>query len=343
MNKNLLIFSIFFVGLVTSISEDHATLLKFKQFVMKHQKTYASEEFLSRFNIFQENLLKIERLNKEQKTAKFGINKFSDLTADEFRRFYSGTKVAKKNPTWPMLPLKSTKELSSVPPSWDWTTLGAVTPVKNQGQCGSCWAFSSTGNIEGQWFLSGKTLTSLSEQNLVDCDHECMEYEGEQACDAGCEGGLMPNAFNYVLKNKGIDTETSYPYTGQDGSCKSNSKNIGATITNWTMVPSDEIQMAAYLKEIGPLSVAVDAEAWQFYFGGVLQIGMFCGTTLDHGVLIVGYGNETNIFDQTVNFWKIKNSWGEDWGENGYIRITRGNDECGVDIFPCTSLIGKKN
>jgi len=168
-----------------------------------------------------------------------------------------------------------------------------------------------------------------------------MPYQGGQACDAGCDGGLMPNAFTYVITNGGIDTEESYEYQGIDGSCQYSAQNIGAKISNWTMVPSDETQMAAYLAKTGPLSIAVDAQLWQFYIGGVLDVGFLCGTSLDHGVLIVGYGNQEDIFFQNVDYWLIKNSWGADWGESGYIKIYRGDNECGVDLFPCTSLINK--
>jgi len=197
--------------------------------------------------------------------------------------------------------------------------------------------FSTTGNIEGQWAIAGHPLTGLSEQQLVDCDHECMTYEGEQSCDAGCEGGLMPNAFKYVINNNGIGTEQEYPYAGIDQNCAKNYTD-GAQISAWNMVPSNETQMAAYLVNVGPLSIAVDAELWQFYFGGVFDFP-WCGTTLDHGVLIVGYGTATDWLGQSVDFWNVKNSWGSDWGQSGYIQVERNENECGVDLFPCTSTI----
>jgi len=148
----------------------------------------------------------------------------------------------------------------------------------------------------------------------------------------------MPNAFQYIINNGGIDTEDSYPYLAADSTCSFDPKNVGAKISNWTMVPNDEDQMAAYLVNVGPLSIAVDATMWQFYIGGVLDVGSFCGDSLDHGVLIVGFGSSTDIFFETVNYWLIKNSWGGDWGEAGYIRIYKGDDECGVNMFPCTSI-----
>jgi len=202
--------------------------------------------------------------------------------------------------------------------------------------CGSCWAFSTTGNIEGQWALAGHPLTSLSEQNLVDCDHTCIKG----VCDAGCDGGLMANAFTYVIKNNGIDTDTSYPYEGADGKCRFKAANVGATISNWTFVPKTVNQMMGYVVNTGPMSIAADAEMWQFYYTGVWYFP--CGTSLDHGILIVGYGVETDWFGQTMPYWIVKNSWGGDWGMDGYILIERGDDRCGLQQYPITSLINKQ-
>jgi cathepsin F len=337
----ILLATALFVAL-TFADKEHDDLLKFKQFVITHKKTYSNAEFPTRLAIFKDNLVKIERLNAQSRLAKFGVNKFADLSTDEFKSLYMGTKPFKNNPSWPMLPTLSEQQLKDTPISWDWRDHGAVTPVKDQGQCGSCWSFSTTGNVEGQWFLAGNSLVSLSEQNLVDCDHECMIYEGEQSCDSGCEGGLMPNAFTYIMSNNGIDTEDSYPYLGVDSTCNFKTQNVGAKISNWTMIPGDEKQMASYLAQIGPLSIAVDATWWQFYLGGVFDFP-WCGDSLDHGVLIVGYGNQTDIVDEDVNYWLIKNSWSDSWGESGYIKVYRGDDQCGINLFPCSSLIKKQD
>jgi len=203
--------------------------------------------------------------------------------------------------------------------------------------CGSCWSFSATGNIEGQWALATKKLVGLSEQNLVDCDHQCTTFENQQACDAGCEGGLQPNAYEYVIKNNGIDTEDSYPYQGVDGTCAFSTKNVGARIRNYTMISTNEDQMAAYLVQHGPIAIAADAEEWQFYIGGVFYLP--CFTSLDHGILIVGYGVETDILDQTMPYWIIKNSWGADWGEDGYLRVERGDGKCGVNLYASSAMV----
>jgi len=313
---------------------------QFAQYVRKYNKSYASSvETTYRMGIFHENVKRIADLNaKYNPKTTFAINKFADLSKNEFKAKYLGTKVLPRDPSWPVAPLYEQKVLQGIPDSFDWRTKGAVTPVKDQGQCGSCWSFSTTGNIEGQWFLAGHPIVGLSEHNLVDCDHDCSQWEGQQVCDAGCDGGLMQNAYDYVMQSGGIDTEASYQYQGVDGQCAFNKANIGATIKNWTFISQDEGQMAAYLVANGPLSIAADAEEWQFYYEGVFYLPD-CGTDLDHGILIVGYGSETDIFDQNMPYWIIKNSWGADWGENGYIRIERGDGECGINLYVSSAIV----
>jgi len=310
-----------------------ANLADFKQFMKAHGKTYeTTAEFDHRFHVFKKNMQLAKDASAKHPKARFGATKFADLAPEEFKAMYLPGEypMGITNPSWPIAPLYSEKELQAAPSTWDWRDHGAVTPIKNQGQCGSCWSFSTTGNVEGQWFLAGNSLVGLSEQNLVDCDTR----------DSGCDGGLMSNAFMYIMQNNGIDTEASYPYTAEDGTCKFNAKNVGAKIDNWTMIASNETQMAAYCGNNGPISIAVDAEAWQFYLGGVFD-DPWCGTTLDHGVLIVGYANETDIFGLFTEYWIVKNSWGPDWGEAGYIFLEKGSDSCGDNIFPCSSIINK--
>jgi len=210
-------------------------------------------------------------------------------------------------------------------------------------QCGSCWAFSATSNIESTTALnSGRAATSLSEQFLVDCDHNCGQYRFEDACDSGCQGGLMPNAFKYVISNGGQPSEASYPYNPPGGSCQS--KPSVQKITGWEFVSQDEGQISAYVAATGPVSVAVDAAQWSFYNGGIMSSTSVCPdiTTppynLDHGVNIVGYGVEGS-----TNYWIIRNSWSTTWGESGYGRILRGTGSasspgfCGVNLFASNS------
>jgi len=310
----------------------------FAKFIARYNRQYASrEEHAARFAIFEQNLRKIEMLNKANPDATFGVNKFADISAEEFRKNSLGVHGAVRNPEYPVAPEVSPAEVADIPDSWDWRTLGAVSAVKNQGQCGSCWSFSTTGNIEGQWFLANHSLPDLSEQEFVDCDHVCSEYHKQKSCDQGCNGGLMSNAFTFAIQEKGVDSESSYPYEAVDDTCRFKPDSVVAMISNWTMLSEDEDQIAAYLVANGPVSIAADAETWQFYTGGVFRAP--CGTALDHGILIVGYGSKKDIEQRMVNYWIIKNSWGADWGEQGYILLERGVGKCGVNLFACSSIV----
>jgi C1A family cysteine protease len=220
---------------------------------------------------------------------------------------------------------------TALPTSVDWSAKGAVTPIKNQEQCGSCWAFSTTGSVEGAWFLAKGELVSLSEQQLVDCSGP----EGNQ----GCNGGLMDYAFEYIIKNKGITTEAAYPYTAADGTCQAAGKPVEATLSGYKDVsPNSETALLTAIAQ-QPVSVAVEADqsVFQFYSGGVMDSA--CGTALDHGVLAVGYGTDTG-----KDYYKVKNSWGADWGEKGYIRLGRGakfnpSGQCGIQMDPSYPVV----
>jgi len=206
----------------------------------------------------------------------------------------------------------------ALPASWDWRDQGAVTHVKNQEQCGSCWSFSTTGSMEGCHEITTKNLVSFSEQNLIDCDNK----------DAACNGGLMTTAMDYIISNKGLDTESSYPYTAKKGTCKYTTANNGGTLSSYQNVKSGDesaLQNAVYL---GPTSVAIDASksSFQTYKSGVYYAPLCSSTNLDHGVLAVGWGS-----DSGDDYWIVKNSWGVTWGQEGYIWMARNqNNNCGI-------------
>lgn len=295
-----------------------------KEFKVTYGKNYANKvEETIRRAIWEKHVLVIEEHNHAyvngETTFWMGPNEYMDMHHDEFVKTmntYPGRSDHGNH-----LVYQGVADVTDLPATVDWREKGFVTEVKNQGQCGSCWAFSTTGSLEGQWFNKTKSLVSLSEQNLVDC-------AGKQG-NKGCEGGLMDQAFTYIKDNGGIDTEASYPYTGQDGTCTFKAANIGANLTGFVDVKSkDEGALQAAVAEIGPIAIAIDANhmAFQLYAGGVYH-NWFCSeTNLDHGVLAVGYG-----VDAGKDYWLVKNSWGATWGLKGYIMMSRNRrNNCGV-------------
>jgi len=258
---------------------------------------------LYRFGIFKKTLDKITAHNAANKSWTEGINRFSDLTENEFSRTMLGYLERKRGPVEEVI------SSVAVGADIDWVSKGAVTPVKDQAQCGSCWAFSTTGGMEGAHYVSSSELVSLSEQQLVDCSGSF----GNQ----GCNGGLMDNAFKYAEKTA-LALEADYPYTARKGTCKTVSGKI--KVTSYADVAKSEAALATALAK-QPVSIAVDARTWQSYKGG-LYSGCASRVSLDHGVLLVGSTGSTE--------WKVKNSWGPSWGEKGFIRLAQGKNECGL-------------
>lgn len=319
--------------IATAQSEQHNIWEEFSSFREKFRKEYGSlSELNERFTVFRENFLYIIKHNRDT-FANFtmSVNEFADLTAEEFRSRYVG--YGNTPLTSSEFRATSCRNMASsgktVPDTVDWRSRGAVTPVKNQGQCGSCWSFSATGAIEGAWAISKGQLVSLSEQQLVDCS--------KRYGNMGCNGGLMDAAFQYEI-DTGACTEASYPYQGVDGSC--HSCNPVVKISGCVDVPSRNQVLLKEAVSIGPVSVAIEADTryFQFYSGGILSSST-CGTNLDHGVLIVSYGAENG-----AKYWTVKNSWGSSWGENGYVRIARtesNNDAgvCGIALQPSFPVV----
>jgi len=304
---------------------------KYKQ---SHGKSYLSEELETyRYGVFKANLDVIEKHNSEYSmgmhTYTLGVNSFADWTFEEFREKILGTRYnmthQKSGSSGTFVKLPPTMK---GPDSVDWRELGAVTPVKNQGQCGSCWSFSTTGSLEGAHFRLTNELVSLSEQQLVDCSGK---YHNE-----GCNGGLMDNAFAYIKDNGGLDTEDSYPYHARQEKCHFNKKTIGSTCSGYMDITSgDEEALRDAIAQVGPVSVAIDVTEGKFM---LYKDGIFVDDTcsngqdeLNHGVLVVGYGTNTTTQGKNMDYWTVKNSWGEGWGEQGYIRMARNlNNMCGI-------------
>lgn len=279
------------------------------------------KEFIKRLDIFAENLRIIEEHNAdEKKTFTMGLNKFSHLTNEEWKKQMNFGAMP------PSLRKKADRvhgepsTMKDVPDSVDWTTKNAVTPVKNQGQCGSCWSFSTTGSLEGAYAIKNGNLVSFSEQELVSCDKS----------DNACNGGWMDAAFAWVETNGGLPTEEDYPYVSGSGSvppCDTSQTMVpGSAPSSYTDVQAGSVSALMSAVAQQPVSIAIQADqlSFQHYTSGVLTSG--CGQQLDHGVLAVGYGTEDG-----TDYWKVKNSWGPEWGDQGYILIERSSANlCGV-------------
>ncbi|KAJ1407997.1 Peptidase C1A, papain C-terminal [Sesbania bispinosa] len=308
---------------VVDDGEDHLLNAEhhFSTFKTKFRKTYATkEEHDYRFGVFKSNLRRAKLHAKLDPSATHGVTKFSDLTPSEFKRQFLGLKSLRLPAHAQKAPILPTNNL---PEDFDWRDKGAVGPVKDQacGACGSCWAFSTTGALEGAHFLATGELVSLSEATA--CGLRSCEQAG--SCDSGCNGGLMNNAFEYILQSGGVVREEDYPYTGRDGTCQFDKSKIVASVSNFSVVSLDEDQIAANLVKNGPLAVGINAVYMQTYIGGV-SCPYICGKHLDHGVLLVGYGKAgyAPIRFKEKPYWIIKNSWGASWGEDGYYKICRG-------------------
>ncbi|KAK2657534.1 hypothetical protein Ddye_010586 [Dipteronia dyeriana] len=308
---------------------DEEVMTIYQSWMTEHGKTNngLGDKNQGRFEIFKDNLKFIDQHNSQNRSYVLGLNKFADLTNQEYRSMYLGTRTDAKRRLMKSRVASQRyafKAGDDLPESVDWRQLGAVSPIKDQGSCGSCWAFSTIAAVEGiNQIVTGK-LISLSEQELVDCD---------KSYNSGCNGGLMDYAFEFITQNGGIDTDHDYPYLGVDSTCDPSRKNAKVvSIDGYEDVsPFDEMSLKKAVSH-QPVSVAIEAggRAFQLYHKGVFSGE--CGTSLDHGVVAVGYGTENGM-----DYWLVRNSWGTNWGEDGYIKLQRNvfetyTGKCGITM-----------
>jgi C1A family cysteine protease len=305
---------------------------KFLQWVTTHGILAKSDEHFQRMlQNYAFNDAYIEKHNAGNHTFKLGHNQFSHMSSDEWKAYVKIGLTSK--PAFKGAFLHKAPEDSSVPASIDWVTKGGVTAVKDQGQCGSCWSFSTTGALEGAYFAKYGKLNSYSEQHLIDCDNP--KNNENRGSDLGCNGGLMDNAFEWLKNNNGICLESEYAYlSGQSkkaGECdekKCVKDKLIAPQSYTDITPnSDSAMMSALAQQTVSVAIEADQRAFQLYKSGVFTAA--CGTSLDHGVLAVGYGTLDGL-----DYYKVKNSWGASWGDNGFILLQRGvsqpEGQCGI-------------
>lgn len=291
----------------------------FTQWMHTHDKVYEADEFLARYTVFKYHMDFVEEWNADPShTHTVELNQFADLPLDEYRNIYLGSRFDGTERLAKAL-AEGHQVFAPTGDNINWAANGAVLPPKDQGQCGSCWAFSTTGSVEALNFIYTRNLISLSEQNLIDCS-------GSYG-NSGCSGGWMDNAFKYIIANKGIDREANYPYQGNQGSCRFQSAWTGATINSFADVQAGNEGALANTVNKQPVSVAIDAShtSFQLYRSGIYYEPACSSNNLDHGVLVIGYGSENG------DYYIVKNSWGTGWGMSGYLWMARNRgNNCGI-------------
>jgi C1A family cysteine protease len=300
----------------------------FSQWMLTYNKAYATaEEEAHKLAVFTQNFHFVNQWNSDPtQTSTVGLNEYADLNTEEFGALKGCLNMVQPSLEEPMTSAEVTYDAGALPASVDWRAKGAVTPIKNQGQCGSCWAFSTTGSLEGIYFISKGNLLSFSEQQLVDCSGS---YGNE-----GCDGGWPFWALEYT-ESQGIELESTYPYTAVDGTCAYNSSAVQYNNAGYgNVTKNNEVALATALVN-QPISVCVEADqsVFQLYTGGIITSAS-CGTQLDHAILAVGYSTQGK-----QEYWIVKNSWGTSWGLAGYVYIgksssTSTNGVCGIAMNP---------
>ncbi|XP_052760251.1 cathepsin L-like [Mya arenaria] len=341
-----------------------------KEYEVQYDSYLQAEE---KFHVFWDNIKYINNLNKEYSgETEFALNHFAAMTTKEFKQKILMPK--RQPPVFDESRYIRDRLGRDIPDSFDWVEKGRVTPVKDQGDVGTCWAFSAVENIEGQWIAAGQKMTNLSVEQVVECDSNVDHSGNSTHADCGVFGGWPYLAYQYVMKAGGMETGEDYSYCcglgGKPGTCsicpaagynwtlcgdptwfcnmtqscgaKINPKKFvpGLKVVDWKAIDEDENTIAEQMMTIGPLSVAMDATLLQHYHKGVFD-PIFCSkTALDHAVLLVGWGVEKDLFS-TKPYWRVKNSWGAKWGENGYFRMLRGSGICGINTAVTTAVLQK--
>ena len=319
------------IALTVCWDEEYA-FKQFQKFVTKYNKKYNSiEEFMARYQVFCMNLRTPLELGQSYKT---GITKFFDMTQQEFRKTYLNldvTALARMN----FNPAKFVSN-GEAPDELNFIEQGYLQGVKDQGSCGSCFAFAAVANIEGLYFTKFGKNKEFSEQMIVDCD----------TLDSGCNGGLMELTFEWLKDYGGIEAMADYPYKGRKQACQADRSKFDpdVVVVGWeklgdpdeTWSPVDEDEIKEYLYAKGPLAIALNADPLQFYWGGIInKTKSQCDPDgMDHAVTLVGYGTENG-----TPYWLVRNSWGKNWGENGYFRMYRGNEVCGINQYITTAIL----
>ncbi|XP_072546259.1 cathepsin L-like peptidase [Salminus brasiliensis] len=313
-------------GAVSDSVED----LEFDSWKVEHVKSYGSEEeeaqrkmtwLANRKLVLEHNKLADQGL----KSYRLGMNVFADMDIQEYQAMFSNC-LRSSNETKSLCTSTSQpEEEDTAPPSVDWRTKGYVTDVKNQGYCGSCWAFSAVGALEGQMYRKTGRLITLSEQQLVDCSRSFHNY--------GCNGGWPHRAYQYIKSSKGLEADFTYPYKAKDEMCRFNPQRIRATCRGHVCLrKGSEVALKRAVAKVGPISVAIDTSkhTFQLYKSGVYDEPGCSQTHLTHAVVVVGYGEA----ESRKRFWLVKNSWGVGWGENGYIKMSRNKrNQCGIASY----------
>ena len=321
MNKFILAltFIALALALTPEVKEEKKAFKKFQKFITKYGKTYfLIQEYMARFKIFKKSLLKRNSAGLYKK----GITQFSDLTENEFRRTYLNLDINVLNTIkYTDIDVVATGNADE---TFNWVEKGALGKIKNQGSCGSCWAFSAVGNLEGLYWIKYSENKRFSEQQLVDCDD----------VEEGCNGGLMEYTFAWIKKNGGLKLEEDYPYKGRDQTCKQDvTKNVVKVADFVKLTTTDEEAIKDYLFQTGPLAIALNANPLQYYYGGIVDDdASSCEPEgLNHGVVLVGYGTT----DDGIDYWIVRNSW----GEKGYFRMLRGKGTCGINTYVTSAIL----